>query len=61
MSSDDYMIRRVVTRHLQGGRKDKPSQKERALLSAWRWGHITREQLEEKLGKGRVDVLTRKT
>ena len=36
----------------------KPNPKEKAMMDAWKWGHITREQLEQKIGKGRVQELT---
>ena len=38
-------------------RKKKPTREEQALISAWRWGHITRQQLEAKLGKARADEI----
>jgi hypothetical protein len=38
-------------------RKKKPTREEQTLISAWRWGHITRQQLEAKLGKARADEI----
>ena len=38
-------------------KKGKATAAERALISAWRFGHITREQLEQKIGRGRADEL----
>ena len=38
-------------------KKGKATAAERAMISAWRFGHITREQLEQKIGRGRADEL----
>jgi len=39
-------------------RKSRPaSSEERAVLSAWRWGHITRERAAEKIGEERMAEL----
>lgn len=42
---------------LKSGSRKKPTRAEAALISAWRFGHITRQQLEEKLGKARADEI----
>jgi hypothetical protein len=53
---------RVASRYIEAGRRKdpKPNAAERAMLSAFKWGHITRAQLEEKIGKSRADVLLRR-
>ena len=41
-------------------RKSRPaSRSERALVSAWMWGHITRADLARKVGEERAAELVR--
>lgn len=51
---------KIARRHHAWGQQERsgpPSPQERAMISAWRFGHITRAQLEEKIGKARADAL----
>ena len=47
-------VQRVVARYLEA--KEKPTPNEASALSAFKWGHITREQLEKKIGKSRAET-----
>jgi len=48
---------RVAQRYLEAKRGPNPNPAERAALSAFQWGHITRAQLDEKLGAYRAKEL----
>jgi hypothetical protein len=38
-------------------RGDKPTREEKHQIDAWRWGYITRAELEKRIGKVRADTL----
>lgn len=50
--------RRVTQMYLQAAtEKKKPTPNEKAALSAFKWGHITRAQLDKKIGASRAAFL----